>query len=286
MAEIEREISTEVIEPVKTRKFPSKRANELSGGEWVKNSISIWSDVRLVKDERQHGHPAPFPVALVEKLLKCLAAPQDKVVFDPFCGSGSTLIAANNTGRSSVGIELYSTYAKATRKRLQKAGITNSKVICADSRKLSKHVAEESMDIAVTSPPYWDILLQKRTADYKDGRFYGNDKDDLGTIESYSKFLDNLGLVFEETHKVLKPHKYLIMNVMDLRKGPNFYPLHMDIVEPAKAAGFYLDDIIIWDRRLEYNNLRALGYPAVFRVNKVHEFLMIFKKNTVKSGNV
>lgn len=273
-------------EGTRQRKTPSRRANELSGSDWVKNSISIWSDVRLAKDERQHGHPAPFPVSLVEKLLKCFAAPQDKVVLDPFCGSGSTLVAANNLKMKSVGVELYSTYAKATEERLQKLGTESAKIVCGDSRKLTKYLAEESADIAVTSPPYWDILLQKRTADYKDERFYGNDKDDLGTIADYQKFIDNLSMVFEETYKVLKPEKYFIVNVMDLRKGPNFYPLHMDIVEPAKSAGFFLDDIIIWDRRLEYNNLRALGYPAVFRINKVHEFLMIFKKGYVRAGNV
>jgi hypothetical protein len=37
-------------------------------------------------------------------------------------------------------------------------------------------------------------------------------------------------------------------------------------------------DIIIWDRRQDYNNFRPLGYPAVFRVNKAHEFILIFQK--------
>jgi len=45
-----------------------------------------------------------------------------------------------------------------------------------------------------------------------------------------------------------------------------------------QEIGFELDDIIIWDRQKEYNNMRPLGYPYVFRVNKVHEFVLIFKK--------
>jgi len=45
-----------------------------------------------------------------------------------------------------------------------------------------------------------------------------------------------------------------------------------------QAIGFIYDDIIIWDRRHEYNNMRPLGYPAVFRVNKAHEFILIFQK--------
>ena len=42
--------------------------------------------------------------------------------------------------------------------------------------------------------------------------------------------------------------------------------------------GFEFEDIIIWDRKQEYSNLRPLGYPYVFRVNKVHEYILIFKK--------
>jgi hypothetical protein len=34
----------------------------------------------------------------------------------------------------------------------------------------------------------------------------------------------------------------------------------------------------VWNRQAEYNNLRPLGYPAVFRVNKVHEYLLIMQK--------
>ncbi len=41
--------------------------------------------------------------------------------------------------------------------------------------------------------------------------------------------------------------------------------------------GFIYDDLIIWNRKGEYNNLRPLGYPSVFRVNKIREFVLIFK---------
>jgi hypothetical protein len=72
------------------------------------------------------------------------------------------------------------------------------------------------------------------------------------------------------------------VNVMDLRKQSQFYPLHSDLAARLSEAGrerrFIYDDLIVWDRRADYNNLRPLGYPAVFRINKVHEFLLIFRK--------
>ena len=65
---------------------------------------------------------------------------------------------------------------------------------------------------------------------------------------------------------------------MDLRKKNRFYPYHIDISHLMEDIGFIFDDTIIWDRAQEYNNLRPLGYPSVFRVNKVHEFILIFQK--------
>lgn len=51
----------------------------------------------------------------------------------------------------------------------------------------------------------------------------------------------------------------------------------MDVTEAARESGFELQDIIIWDRQSEYNNLRPLGYPYKFIVNKVHEYLLVFR---------
>ena len=100
----------------------------------------------------------------------------------------------------------------------------------------------------------------------------------MGNIDDYNAFLAYLKLVFAEVHKVLKHKSYFIVNVMDLRKKDKFYPLHTDTSVIAKEVGFSLEDIIIWDRQQEYNNMRPLGYPYKFIVNKVHEYLLIFRK--------
>jgi hypothetical protein len=54
--------------------------------------------------------------------------------------------------------------------------------------------------------------------------------------------------------------------------------LHSDLATRATKLGYIFDDLIIWNRQSEYNNLRPLGYPAVFRVNKVHEFIVVLQK--------
>ena len=132
--------------------------------------------------------------------------------------------------------------------------------------------------MVITSPPYWDILSQKRSADGKDVRDYGDEHRDLGKIADYQEFLSELSGVFSLMLEVLKPGKYCVVNVMDLRKKSAFYPFHSDLAVKLQSIGFIFDDLLIWDRRHEYNNMRPLGYPSVFRVNKCHEYLLIFKK--------
>lgn len=61
-------------------------------------------------------HPNEKPVDLMTRLLvKC---PADRLVLDPFCGSGATLVAAKRLGRRAVGIELDEKYCAATAQRL------------------------------------------------------------------------------------------------------------------------------------------------------------------------
>jgi DNA modification methylase len=265
-----------------------RRANELNGSDWVKNSISIWSDIRFSAEEKAFRHPAMFPEALPDKLLRTFTSKEDRIVFDPFCGSGSTVVSAVKQGKVGIGFELYDKFIKIAEDRLHGISAKGKKdffILQDDCRNALKYIPENTVDFAFTSPPYWDILKQKRTADLKESEDYGGKSQDLGNEENYLKFLDGLKVVFEKVHAVLKPKKYFIVNVMDLRKGPQFFPLHIDAINSAEEAGFFLDDIIIWDRRLDYNNLRALGYPAVFRVNKVHEFLLVFRKPESQRSN-
>ncbi len=67
----------------------------------------------------RNGHPAPFPLELATRLVKMFSFVGD-VVLDPFCGSGTTMLAAINEGRIAVGVETEEYYCKYTLKRIEK----------------------------------------------------------------------------------------------------------------------------------------------------------------------
>ncbi|MCL0073552.1 site-specific DNA-methyltransferase [Dehalococcoidia bacterium] len=260
-----------------------KRANKLDGRTWTRYSISIWNDIRKTAEELRLGHPAMFPVQLPMRLIECFTADGDQIVLDPFVGVGSTVLAARTLSKIGVGLEVSPNFVEIALRRLGQADMfaessQQSRIIRDDARNLLDHVDPESVDMVITSPPYWNILTQKRTADYREIRHYGDMLEDLGKIADYHEFLSALQGVFRLVYRAMKPSKYCIVVAMDLRKKDKFYPYHADIATFMQQIGFIFDDLIIWDRRQEYSNMRPLGYPAKFRINKAHEYILIFQK--------
>lgn len=266
-----------------------RRANDLDGRTWQRYSISVWSDIRKTPEEARLRHPAAFPVALAARLIRCFTTRDDRIILDPFAGTGATLLAAEMLGRVGIGIDVSPQYCELARRRqlpplalegveAGAGGLGQRRVYCDDARNLLRYVAPGSVDLCITSPPYWDILLRRRTADGKPVRHYGDADADLGKIASYPAFLQALEEVFARVFEALRPGRYCVVVVMDLRKGGRFYPFHVDVASRLESIGFEWDDLIVWDRRHEYNHLRPLGYPYRFRVNKVHEFVLIFRK--------
>ena len=270
------------------RTATSKRANDLDGRQWLRNSISIWDDISKTSDEIALKHPAMFPVQLATRLIQSFTNSEQRVVLDPFVGIGSTVVAAEMLGKKGVGFDISSEFiAKAKHRPLPSSdlfagnggdGVGERLLYEADANTLLEYINPGSVDFAVTSPPYWDILLQRRSADYKEIRNYGDSDSDLGRIADYRQFIDALGGVFANVLTALKPGCYCCVVVMDLRKGSRFFPFHSDLAVKMQEVGFLYDDLIIWDRKHEYNNLRPLGHPSVFRINKVHEYILIFQK--------
>ena len=69
---------------------------------------------------RAVGHPAPFPVELPRRLIE-LYTFKDDIILDPFCGSGSTCVAAVLTNRNYVGYDIKQEYVRLAEERIASA---------------------------------------------------------------------------------------------------------------------------------------------------------------------
>lgn len=70
------------------------------------------------KERKEGGHPTQKPVRLIEWLISYLTK-ENELILDPFCGSGSVLVAASRLGRRYIGIEINGVYVERARARLQ-----------------------------------------------------------------------------------------------------------------------------------------------------------------------
>lgn len=93
-----------------------KKESTITRDEFLEFTKSIWTF--LPESASKVGHPAPFPVELPYRCIQ-LYTFKDEVVLDPFCGVGTTAIAAIQTGRHFICLDIDSEYAEKARKRVQ-----------------------------------------------------------------------------------------------------------------------------------------------------------------------
>ena len=82
-------------------------------GAWPALCSTVWQ----VTPARREGHPAPFPIELARRCIRLSTWPGE-VIFDPFAGSGTTLLAARQLGRRAIGIEASAAYCELAARRL------------------------------------------------------------------------------------------------------------------------------------------------------------------------
>ena len=163
--------------------------NSFTKDEWVNDSSGYPRSVLKFASERTHGHPTQKPQSLAEYLIRTYSNPGD-VVLDHCYGSGTTGAAAMVTGRSFIGVERDDSWFQQGRARILAAAgagelpapktpvaandvapvenvqpdietadarsvpTANAMVINSDNMTAMAKMADGSVDIIVTSPPY------------------------------------------------------------------------------------------------------------------------------------
>jgi DNA modification methylase len=274
----------------KVCKCPPNHINCLTAKEWMQSQIAIWEFFYEKRDIRDKNvHPAVFPIALPAKCIS-LFTHRGELVLDPFVGSGTTLVAAQDLSRNAVGFDLKKEYIEFANERLSsRKDETCQLAIQDEALNIPQYLAEETVSLCVTSPPYANLLNRKRKNKSKRGNLredehylkvqqYSKDPRDLGTMNA-EKYAEALGQIFRGILPLLKPRGHCVINITDYWWKGKRVPIHINVVDALQKVGYELRNIIIWDRRNIVNRVGIFGWPSNYiTLTTTFEYLLHFWK--------
>ncbi|HED36817.1 MAG TPA: site-specific DNA-methyltransferase [Ignavibacteria bacterium] len=153
---------------------------------------------------------------------------------------------------------------------------TNHKIIFGDSRFMNE-IGDESVNLIITSPPYWQL---------KD---YGH-TEQIGFDDSYEKYINNLNIVWAECERVLKKGSRLCINIGDQFARSVYYgrykviPIRTEIIRFCETIGFDYMGAIIWQKVTTSNTtggasvMGSYPFPRNGIIKIDYEFILLFKK--------
>jgi site-specific DNA-methyltransferase (adenine-specific) len=153
---------------------------------------------------------------------------------------------------------------------------THHKIINGDSRNMSE-LPDNSIHLAITSPPYWQL---------KD---YGTE-DQIGFHDSYENYINNLNLVWKECYRVLHNGCRICINIGDQFARAVYYgrykviPIREEIIKFCENIGFDYMGAIIWQKVTTSNTtgggiqMGSYPFPRNGILKLDYEFILVFKK--------
>ena len=261
----------------------------MTAKEWLKSQIGVWQFFYEGRDIRDKTiHPATFPISLAKKVIE-LFTHQGELVLDPFVGSGTTLIAANDLNRNSVGFDLQASYVELCSRRLsENANMYNETQQIAvqdDARNIPEYFDKGSVSLIWTSPPYANLLNRKRKNKSRRNRKndqlgkieqYSQDERDLGTLK-LDEYTKTMGDIYEKLLPLLRPKGHCVINVPDMWWENQRITIHVSLIEELRRRGYELRNIIIWDRTNIVNGIGIFGWPSNYiTMGVTFEYLLDF----------
>lgn len=166
-----------------------------------------------------------------------------------------------------------------------------------NSQKMSG-VKSESVDLIITSPPYFNIKDYAKNG-YQDKTHSKSNLAQIGDIKNYKTFIKELQKVWKECERVLKPNGKLIINtpLMPMKKkeftthyNRHIFDLNSDIqasIIYRKNTEMFLFDTYIWNRTNASKSLMfgSYPYPRNFYAQNTSEFITVYVKDGIpKNG--
>ncbi len=162
-------------------------------------------------------------------------------------------------------------------------------IVYYKSAKTMVEIDDESIDLIITSPPYFNIKDYSKNG-YQDTIHSERMKEDIGSLNDYEQYLHELLSVWIDCERVLKPNGKLVINVplMPMKKkdytthlNRHIFDLQSDIQNTIlKNTELFLMDIYIWNRTNSTKRLMfgSYPYPRNFYAQNTIEFITVYVK--------
>jgi DNA modification methylase len=276
------------IGAIRTCSCAPNNLNCLTAKEWLKSQIGVWQFFYESRDIRDKTlHPATFPISLAKKVIG-LFTHEGELVLDPFVGSGTTLVAAQDLNRNAVGFDLQEKYIELSANRLISNNLFNKAqqvAIQDDALNAPNYLEPGSVSLIWTSPPYANLLNRKRKNKSRRDRNneqlgvveqYSQDPRDLGTM-SIEKYAQAMGDIFEKLLPLLHPKGHCVINVPDMWWENERITIHASLIDELRKRGYELRNTIIWDRTNIVNRIGIFGWPSNYiTMGTTFEYLLDF----------
>ncbi|MEL9915014.1 MAG: DNA methyltransferase [Thermoplasmatales archaeon] len=259
------------------------RINDINLNRWMDYSNiltdSLWIfDKRDSSGEHLGWYWGNFVPQIPNQLILRYSRSGDWV-FDPFAGSGTTLIECRRLGRNGIGIELNKDVAVKARERIQmeknEKNVTTDLVIGdsadLDFKSLISKEGIENVNLVIMHPPYHDII-----------KFSGDDRD-LSNTPSVDLFIKKLGKIAGKCADILEKGRYLALVIGDKYESGQWIPLGFYSMQEILNLGLKLKSIVIKNfdytrgKRSQQELWRYRALQGEYYVFK-HEYIFIFKK--------
>jgi DNA modification methylase len=254
----------------------------------MKAQVGVWQFYYEREDTRdKRVHPATFPLALARRVIG-LFTHKGELVLDPFCGSGTALLAAQQLDRNAVGFDLSPAYVQLANQRLSLGSPGSVQLALeGDAAAIAPQLAPESVALIFTSPPYANLLNRRRRNKSRRGDLrrndqylqveqYSQDPRDLGTMP-LDEYAERMELIFRNLLPLLRPRGHCVVNVPDMWWEDERITIHIALVERLRRAGYELRNTIIWDRTNIVNRIGIFGWPSNYiTMGTTFEYLLDF----------
>lgn len=240
----------------------------------TKSSKSKWSKAYLDTIELRRSDSAEylpglkfseFHAGLTENIIHYWSM-KDATVVDPFAGRLTRAYVTSSLGRKYIGYDVVERTLKESQQVIDREGL-DATLHLGDGC-LMEHTPNETADLVLTCPPYHQLER------------YEPAENQLSEIADYDSFLNQIEICGRNIARVLKSGGFCVWVCGDWRDKGHYRSFHADTI---RLFSKYLKhhDTIIMENQSPFASLQ-LGKVAANRyTSKIHEFILVFKKEGV-----